>query len=513
MRGVSVDDVKSPSSKKKEDVLSSIITEKSVIGMHEGLLIRRDSQRGMCVDGEEVMVYFLDKKSERVELKISSDLAVYTLKTKIAALLKVGVSEIKIFINGLLFDDLTPLAGIHNLEGSLILIKKEEKEETAVDKDEDPGQDPVLRAADMRNILFLGGETEPSTELLSLIKEHNMKYMYESAWEQCDWKLDQELVAQMSKVIAIKHEEFKIALETAQENAGEVEVQKVRTQIAEYAMLTASPEETAKKWKEVQGKKKKGASTTQKINLSYNILKIFLAYNRMDLFREELSKAKELVELGGDWTALNILQIFEGLGEMRDRKFEKAADLFIRSIATYTATDLMSYDKFLQYTILCSCLSKDRKTLKEKILDSSDVKGVDIPLMKEFVACLVNCNYIDYFPLLIRVMDFMKKDLLLHEHVYTYFRAMRLRGYMQYFVVYKTSTLAQLAEVFGVSLEFVDRDIADFIYNGKLQGKINKVEGVVVSERGDPVNDEYHKIIKLGDNLLNKISRLSHLIS
>jgi len=519
MRGVSVDeDMKKQAALKKKSVIPSIDENPLAdlpdgIDLPEGLLIKRESQRGMNVDGEEVMVYFLNKKSERVEVKISSDLAVYSLKTKIAGLLKVGVSEIKIFINGLLFDDLTPLSGIHNLEGSLILIKNETKEETTVDKTVDPGQDPILRAADMRNVLFLRGSEEPSPELGTLISEYNMKYMYESAWEQCGWKVDEELVSKMGKVIAVKEEEFKLALETAQENAGEVEVQKVRTQIAEYAMLTASPEETAKKWDEVRGKKKKGASTTQRISLSFNILKIFLAYNKMDLFREELSKAKELIDLGGDWTALNTLRIFEGLGEMRDRKFEKAADLFIQSIATYNATDIMSYDKFLQYTILCSCLSKDRKTLKEKIVESSDVKGVDIPLMKEFVSCLVNCNYIDYFPLLVRVMDFMKQDLLLHEHVFTYFRAMRLRGYMQYFVVYKTSTLAQLADVFGVSLEFVDRDIADFIYNGKLQGKINKVEGVVVSERGDPVNDEYHKIIKLGDNLLNKISKLGHLIS
>jgi len=509
MRGVSIDDDHTQLRTQKK-LEPPIIKAKSLPDL---FLSKRVSQRGINVDGTEVMVYFLDKKSERVEVKISGAGAVYTLKKKIAALLKIGVSEIKIFINGLLFDDLTPLDGIDNLEGSLILIKKENKETSTDSKDVDPGQDPILRAADLRNVLFLRGNTKPSAELVSLVKQYNMKHMYESAWEQCDWKIDEELVAKMGMVIAGKEKEFKVALETAQENAGEVEVQKVRTKIAEYAMLTASPEETARKWNEVRGKKKKAASTTQRISISYNILKIFLAYNKMDLFREELSKAKELVDHGGDWTALNILQIFEGLGEMRDRKFEKASDLFIRSIATYNATDLMSYDKFLQYTILCSCLSKDRKTLKEKIVDSSDVKGVDIPLMKEFVTCLVNCNYIDYFPLLIRVMDFMKQDLLLHEHVYTYFRAMRLRGYMQYFVVYKTSTLAQLAEVFGVSLEFVDRDIADFIYNGKLQGKINKVEGVVVSERGDPVNDEYHKIIKLGDSLLNKISRLSHLIS
>jgi len=467
----------------------------------------------MDVD-EEVKVYFLDKKSERVELSINPKEAVLGLKTRIAEHLKVGISEIKIYINGLPFEDTTSLLGISNLEGALVLVKKEQKEKQKDLKEEDPGQDPILQAADIRNLLFLQKAETPTQELLSLVKEHNMKHMYQSAWQQCNWKIDEDLIAEMDKVITKEASESKKLLENATENAGEVEVQKIRTRIAKFATLTESPEEAAKKWNEVSGeKKKKSASTNQRITQSYSILKIYLAYNKMDLFREELDKAKELVELGGDWTALNILRVFEGLGEMRDRRFEKAADLFIGSIATYTATDLMSYERFLKYCILCSCLSKDRKTLKEKIVDSSDVKGVNIPLMKDFVTCLVKCDYINYFKLLIRVMEFMKQDLLLHEHVYTYFRAMRLRGYAQYFVVYKTSTLAQLAERFGVSLEFVDRDIADFIYNGKLQGKIDKVEGVVSSERGDPVNDEYHKIIKLGDNLLNKISKLSHLIS
>jgi len=467
----------------------------------------------MDVD-EEVKVYFLDKKSERVELSINPKEAVLGLKTRIAEHLKVGISEIKIYINGLPFEDTTSLLGISNLEGALVLVKKEQKEKQKDLKEEDPGQDPILQAADIRNLLFLQKAQAPTQELLSLVKEHNMKHMYQSAWQQCNWKIDEDLIAEMEKVITKEASESKKLLENATENAGEVEVQKIRTRIAKFATLTESPEEAAKKWNEVSGeKKKKSASTNQRITQSYSVLKIYLAYNKMDLFREELDKAKELVELGGDWTALNILRVFEGLGEMRDRRFEKAADLFIGSIATYTATDLMSYERFLKYCILCSCLSKDRKTLKEKIVDSSDVKGVNIPLMKDFVTCLVKCDYINYFKLLIRVMEFMKQDLLLHEHVYTYFRAMRLRGYAQYFVVYKTSTLAQLAERFGVSLEFVDRDIADFIYNGKLQGKIDKVEGVVSSERGDPVNDEYHKIIKLGDNLLNKISKLSHLIS
>jgi len=466
----------------------------------------------MDVEGE-VKLYFLDKKSQRVELSINQNASVLDLKQKIAEHIKVGLSEIKIYINGLPFEDTTSLLGITNLEGALVLVKKDQKEKQREVEDKDPGQDPILRAADIRNLLYLQKATQPTEELVSLVKEHNMKYMYETSWKQCDWKIDEELIGEMDKFITTEDNESRLALENAQENAGEVEVQKILTRIARFATMSAGPEEAAKKWNAVSGEKKKRASTNQQINISYSILKIYLAYNKMDLFREELNKVKDLVELGGDWTALNILRVFEGLAEMRDCKFKKAADLFIGSIATYTATDLMCYERFLQYAILCSCLAKDRKTLKEKIVDSSDVKEINIPLMKDFVSCLVNCDYENYFHLLIRVMEFMKQDLLLHEHVYTYFRAMRLRGYTQYFVVYKTSTLSQLASAFGVSLDFVDKDIADFIYNGKLQGKINKVEGVVSSQRGDPVNDEYHKIIKLGDNLLNKISKLSHLIS
>merc|ERR1719513_240627 len=106
------------------------------------------------VSHEEVKVYFLDKKSERVELSINPKEAVLGLKTRIAEHLKVGISEIKIYINGLPFEDTTSLLGISNLEGALVLVKKEQKEKQKDLKEEDPGQDPILQAADIRNLLF-----------------------------------------------------------------------------------------------------------------------------------------------------------------------------------------------------------------------------------------------------------------------------------------------------------------------------------------------------------------------
>merc|ERR1719513_323569 len=90
------------------------------------------------VSHEEVKVYFLDKKSKRVELSINPKEAVLGLKTRIADHLKVGLSEIKIYINGLPFEDTTSLLGISNLEGALVLVKKDQKEKRNEETEKDP---------------------------------------------------------------------------------------------------------------------------------------------------------------------------------------------------------------------------------------------------------------------------------------------------------------------------------------------------------------------------------------
>jgi len=288
---------------------------------------------------------------------------------------------------------------------------------------------------------------------------------------------------------------------------------RVNTQMAELAQLTASVEDTVKRWDAVINSGGKTTSTQKRINVGFKMLKLFLAYNDWERFNEQLEKSKELVEGKGDWTALNILRTFEAMSHMRGRRFEQASEKFLSSIATFTATDIMTYDKYMQYTILCCCLAKDRKTLKQKILQSSDAKTAKVPLMWRFLTTLVDCKYRQYYQELLSVMAFMSKDRHLKEHVHSYFRGMRLKVYKQYFVAFKTVTLKQLADTFGVSIDFVDRDLADFIFHGKLSCKIDKAAGVVVSERIDPVNEQYQKVVRLGDQLLNKLSALSHLIN
>lgn len=53
--------------------------------------------------------------------------------------------------------------------------------------------------------------------------------------------------------------------------------------------------------------------------------------------KEGLKKAKELVTEGGDWERKNRLKVYEALFLLAVRDIKKAAQLFLDSIATFTA--------------------------------------------------------------------------------------------------------------------------------------------------------------------------------
>ena len=54
---------------------------------------------------------------------------------------------------------------------------------------------------------------------------------------------------------------------------------------------------------------------------------------------------------------------------------------------------------------------------------------------------------------------------------------------LQFLDSYKSVTLQSMAQSFGVSVNFVDSELADFIVAGRLTAKIDKVAGVVETNR------------------------------
>jgi len=113
---------------------------------------------------------------------------------------------------------------------------------------------------------------------------------------------------------------------------------------------------------------------------------------------------------------------------------------------------------------------------------------------------------------------------------------MRVKAYSQLLESYSSLTLTYMADSFGVTQDFIDKELHRFIAAGRLHCKIDKVTGmnrlctgtlypkfhflnfcswlgVVETNRPDSKNAQYQATIKQGDLLLNRIQKLSRVIN
>ena len=109
---------------------------------------------------------------------------------------------------------------------------------------------------------------------------------------------------------------------------------------------------------------------------------------------------------------------------------------------------------------------EDRKTIKKDIIHSPDVLSVirDIPNLKQFSESFYNCDYKSFFQSFVHVLDRIKADIYLKDHVNYYAKEMRLVAYKQYLEAFKSVTIENMAQAFGISNEFLDVELSNFIY-------------------------------------------------
>ena len=69
-----------------------------------------------------------------------------------------------------------------------------------------------------------------------------------------------------------------------------------------------------------------------------------------------------------------------------------------------------------------------------------------------------------------------------------------------------------MATAFGVSADFIDAEVAEFIVQGRVAAHIDRVAGVVQTARPDTKNGLYQQAIKQGDLLLARMQNLSRII-
>lgn len=347
--------------------------------------------------------------------------------------------------------------------------------------------------------------------MLELVEHGAMGPMYDYLCAALSWDADDMLRQKMKQGNDEMLKKLEGNIVKAEAEEGDVEVKDALLAKATYLAgigdrigASAAFDKTAEKV----------AGSGAKMDLVFCMLRLDMARGDWRAYKRGLDEANALCSKGGDWEKKNKLKVYEALYLMAIREFRSSADLFLNAIATFTATELMSYETCIFYTVALSIVSLDRPSLLKNVVDNPEVlSAVDsVPHLHELMDSLHECRYADFFKALAGISDAIEGDMLLHPHFKYYLKEARVVVYSQYLQSYKSVKLHAMAAAFGVSVEFMDDELANFIVEGRLPAKIDRVDGIVSTTRPDPKNAAYQNAIRHGDHLLNKIQKLSKLV-
>ena len=376
-----------------------------------------------------------------------------------------------------------------------------------------------------------------------------MAPFYAIVCEQLSWPKDAALAAKMEAANAAELATLEERITVCEKDEGESEVREAHLAKADFLVRIG---ESAKAHEAIEMTYTKTVAIGLRLDLLLCKLRVGFFFDDLKLIKATIERSKALLETGGDWERRNRLKVYEALfllmvggarrrplaspcclccvahvapyvcnarapsclcAQVRDLK--KSSALFLDSIATFTATELLPYNQFIMYAVASSVVALPRSEIKPKVIDAPEILQVidEIPHMGGLVSGLYNCQYRTLMCSLVEIIDVLKADRYFAQHARFYWREVRVLAYTQFLESYRSVSLQSMAASFGVSAAFLDAELSSFISGSRLSCSIDKVGGIVSSTRPDTKNAQYQATIKQGDLLLNRVQKLSRVIN
>jgi len=317
-----------------------------------------------------------------------------------------------------------------------------------------------------------------------------------------------------------KNEEAEKTLEEmkkdAEENLGENEVRE--SYVARVIHLARIGSSASVVFKACEEAEKRTVASGQKLDLWFLAIRVALFFNDHKLAKLATEKAKGLLEKGADWDRKNRLKVYEGVQALRKREFKAAAEQFLDTVSTYSGDELFGHCEYVALTTAVALPVMERARLNKDLLSIPEFTTLSTPGAPE-ISCigkvakyLYECDYLPFFPALVKAVDIIRDHWLLSEHADYVCRELRIRAYAQMLESYRSLQLKAMAKSFGVSEEFMDRELARFVSLGRLHCKIDRVSGVVETTRPDSRSRQYKDTIRTGDQLITRLQKLSRIV-
>ncbi|KAJ1848077.1 proteasome regulatory particle subunit [Coemansia sp. RSA 2611] len=364
----------------------------------------------------------------------------------------------------------------------------------------------------------LNGTAEQRSQALQLlvdgIKQNKMAAFYTQLVGEGVLKSDAALLKELETASAAELATLDKNVEEAKEEHGDLEQNESSIHRAVFLAQIGEEEKAHAAYEEVL--QRPTTTLNQKLDIVFGKLRLGLFYYKPQAIQKEIERAHELVDKGGDWDRRNRLKAIECLWHCSQRQFKEASALFIECLSTYASPELMPMSEFVCHGALACAVVMSRSDIKKKVIDAPEVVEVvgAIPNVDKMLRSLYDCRYADFFVALAAVeTDHLKVSRYLNAHRQFFTREMRIRGYAQLLESYLSLTIKSMADAFGVTQDFIDKELSRFVAAGRLHCVIDKVGGIVVTNRPDTKNAQYQGMIKQGDLLLNRIQKLSGIIS
>ncbi|KAF2149322.1 proteasome regulatory particle, non-ATPase-like protein [Myriangium duriaei CBS 260.36] len=375
-----------------------------------------------------------------------------------------------------------------------------------------------------------------------------------------DEQLYESLKADNEKELqAIQKEE-----DEAVEKAGETEVQNAKGKRAEFYTRIGDKDAALAAYEALL---EKTGILGSKIDVVLAIIRIGLFFDDKLLVKKNVERCSTLVESGGDWDRRNRLKAYQGLHLLTIRAHNLAAPLLLDSLSTFTSTELCSYSNLVVYAVLAGSISLPRRDFRSKVVDAPEVRAIlgsdssstsfnesssmdvdgdtdsakkatatptpvvnlttlgsssstgheepqlDFSPLAQMIGSLYQGRYTNFFAALANVeTNFLSQDRYLFEHRRWFVKEMRLRAYAQLLQSYRVVGLESMANSFGVSVTWLDRDLAPFIAAGRLGATIDRVKGVVETRREGGKNKQYQDVVRQGDQLITKLQKYGQVV-
>ncbi|OHT06797.1 PCI domain containing protein [Tritrichomonas foetus] len=367
---------------------------------------------------------------------------------------------------------------------------------------------PIISVAQMRERYTLSRSPEDERSLMESIESNQMLPFYLNLCQTFSWDVNNDLKSRLEASNSEELSKLHQNLADTREAQGKEDVRLAIQNLALFYLRIGDHNESKKQLTELY---KNTVALGQKIDVVFCQMRLSYFFNDYLAFKDLLDQAQTLIKEGGDWERKNRLKIYEGLNLCIKRNFIAASNLFISTLSTFTATELMEYEDFVYRTVVLAVLSLSRADFGPKIDRAMEVRASGEAV--SHLLTLYHLDYSGYFDALSEVEQRFKADLWFSRHLSYLIKELRVRAYTQFLEPYETLQISAMAQQFKVTDAFIESEMRRFIYNRKLNAKIDKVSGTIHTNPPDSRAAKMREALKGGEVLITRLQKLGRILS